>query len=68
MPNKSKYKLKNSTRASLWLAMLNAIITTEGATITQAVHSGRLRSCSIVSNTTTAKGKVVKQSSIPPTR
>ena len=68
MPNNSKYKLKMGTRASLWLAMFNAMITTEGATITQADHSGRLRSCSIVSSMTIAKGKVVMLSSIPPTR
>ena len=66
MPNNSKYKLKIGTRTSLWLAMLNAIITTEGATITQAGHSGRLQSCSIVNKMTIAKGKVVMQSSIPP--
>ena len=39
--------------------MFNAIIITKGIIITQADHSGRLRSCNIVNNMTIAKGKVV---------
>lgn len=39
-----------------------------GATTKKAGHNGRLRSCSIESNTIIANGKMITQSSSPPMR
>ena len=54
--------------ASLRVAMHTVIPTASGAIITPTGQSGRLRSCSMVNNTATAKGKTVRMSNNAHTR
>ena len=64
--NKRKKTYSIGKKALLRLPMNNAIITMSGTINTATGHSGRLRSCSMATNTTIAKGTNVILSSSPP--